>query len=101
MIAAKNKTISGATQNRLHPAPVCLDSRGLWITKPAAMPRTPEVGVEFKVAASPFLPHRFKHLLQVSLPFGIRSIQLLPGTVPPATKRHSVGPQGVDMLISH
>src|SRR5262245_50533933 len=101
MIAAKNKTVSSASQNCLHPALVSLDSCDVRITKPAALHRAPEVGVEFKVCATPFLSHRLKDVLQVSLRFGIASIKRIPGNVTPTAKSNSVGTQRCAIDIPH
>src|SRR5215471_9227022 len=94
MIASKNKAVAGTSQNRLHTTPVCLDSCSACITKAPAMHRAPKVGVEFKISATPLSSHRFEHVLQMPLRFGIRSIERIPGAVTPSTKRNPVGSQG-------
>src|SRR5215813_3848312 len=45
MIASKYKTVSGASQDCPHSAPVCLNPRCLWIIKAAAVYSSPEIPV--------------------------------------------------------
>src|SRR6266576_7169214 len=90
MIAAEHKTVSRPSQDRLHTAPVSFNASGARIMEFAAMDRAPEVGVKLEIGAAPFASHGSEQLREVFLHFGVRTVQYVPWSVPPASKRNPV-----------
>src|SRR5215510_1492342 len=93
MIASQNETISSTMSNRLHASAVSLDTCGCRVVKAATMHCAPEVGIQFEVRAAPVLPHGAEDFLEMLLHFRMRSIQSVPGCVPPSGEGHLAGNQ--------
>src|SRR5215472_5552569 len=55
---------------------------------------SPEVGVQFEVGAAPVLAHGAEDFFEMLLHFRMRSMQSVPGSVPPSGEGNLAGNQG-------
>src|SRR5262249_9719459 len=101
MIAAQDEGVAGAAANRFHAPAIRLYAGCPGIMKVPAVHRAPEVGVEFEVSTAPVPAHCAKNFFKVLLDLRVRTIQGVPGSVTPSSKRHPVGRQRFTVVALH
>src|SRR5258708_39006566 len=99
MIASKNEAVRSAAANCSHPAPVGFDPRGARVVKVSAMDCAPEVCVELEVGTAPIMTHCAEHLFKMKPRFRVRSVENVPGAVPPTAERYSIRAQRLSFRI--
>src|SRR5258706_6385974 len=86
MIATQDKTVAGAAQDRGHPRAISIDASSLGVVELSSVDRSPEVGVQLEVCASPIPAHRTEEILKVFLHFRMRSVQGEPRPASPSAE---------------